>query len=100
MADLWTALHSYVPLASCTVTNYLMASKSHFYLNTLFILLLSIFCLESSSSSLSDTETDYMRWVSWNVHNHQNRAMLMAKSTIQAPGAGGKLVLDDKLLAS
>ncbi|KAF9669232.1 hypothetical protein SADUNF_Sadunf14G0086500 [Salix dunnii] len=74
-----------------------MASKSLFYLNTLFILLLSIFCLKSSSSSLLDTETDYTRWVSWNVHNHQKRAMLRAKSTNQAPGADGKLVLDDKL---
>ncbi|KAJ6972793.1 hypothetical protein NC653_033188 [Populus alba x Populus x berolinensis] len=70
-----------------------MASKSHF----LFFLLLSIFCLKSSSWSLLDTERDYSRWVSWNVNNHQKRAMLVAKSTVQTPGAGGKLVLDGKL---
>lgn len=74
-----------------------MASKSHFYLNTLFFLLLSVFCLKSSSWSLLDTERDYSRWVSWNVNNHQKRAMLMAKSTVQTPGADGKLVLDGKL---
>ncbi|PNT04314.1 hypothetical protein POPTR_014G117100v4 [Populus trichocarpa] len=74
-----------------------MASKSHFYLNTFFFLLLSIFCLKSSSWSLLDTERDYSRWVSWNGNNHQKRAMLMAKSTVQTPGADGKLVLDGKL---
>ncbi|KAJ6879836.1 hypothetical protein NC652_033227 [Populus alba x Populus x berolinensis] len=51
----------------------------------------------SSSWSLLDTERDYSRWVSWNVNNHQKRAMLVAKSTVQTPGADGKLVLDGKL---
>lgn len=89
----WHFIFPYHGKTSCSAASNLMASKSHF----LFFLLLSIFCLKSSSWSLLDTERDYSRWVSWNVNNHQKRAMLMAKSTVQTPGADGKLVLDRKL---
>lgn len=79
---------------TCRAANILMASKSHFHL-ILFSLLLSSYCLKSSSWS-TDRETDYNKWVSWNVENHRKRAMVEAKSIIQTPGATGK-VLDGKL---
>jgi len=93
----WHFIFAYHGKTSCSAASNLMASKSHFYLNTLLFLLLSVLCLKSSSWSLLDTERDYSRWVSWNVNNHRKRAMLMAKSTVQTPGADGKLVLDGKL---
>ncbi|KAH9786912.1 Pectinesterase [Citrus sinensis] len=44
-----------------------------------------------------DKETDFNKWVSWNVQNHQKKALWQAESVSQqVPGAGGR-VLDDKL---
>lgn len=74
-----------------------MALKNHIYL----LLLLSTIssCLKLSSSVL-DAETDYNKWVSWNIDHHRRKAILEAKPTTQ-PSAGistgGKASLDDKL---
>lgn len=74
----------------------LMASKSYFQF-ILFLLSLSNFSLKCCSLRNVDKETDFNKWVSWNVQNHQKKALWQAESVSQqVPGAGGR-VLDDKL---
>ncbi|KAJ4829253.1 hypothetical protein Tsubulata_016583 [Turnera subulata] len=77
-----------------------MASNSYHHSILFFILLLCTHCAVSSSR-ISDPETDYNKWLSWNIHRHRRRAMLeKAKPTIQPPStppAGGGKVLDYKL---
>lgn len=71
-----------------------MASKSSLQL-IIFLLSLSSFTLKSSPLNL-DRETDFDKWISWNVRDHQKKALLQAESAGQVPGAGGR-VLDEKL---
>lgn len=74
----------------------LMASESYFKF-ILFLLSLSNFSLKCCSLWNVDKERDFNRWVSWNVQNHQKKALWQAESiSQQVPGAGGR-VLDDKL---
>ncbi|XVF32934.1 hypothetical protein REPUB_Repub17cG0125600 [Reevesia pubescens] len=77
-----------------------MASDSYNIQLILFLLFLCNYSLKATTSSNPGSETEYDKWLSWNVRNYRSkRALWQADESIidQAPGAAGGRVLDDKL---
>ncbi|XVF80717.1 hypothetical protein PTKIN_Ptkin15bG0097600 [Pterospermum kingtungense] len=76
-----------------------MASASYFQL-ILFLLFFSNCSLKTSGSSNPGSETDYDKWLRWNIQNYRSKQAIWNKAdqslNIQSPGTGGR-VLDDKL---
>ncbi|OMP12117.1 Pectinesterase, catalytic [Corchorus olitorius] len=72
-----------------------MASHSYFLQLIIIIFLLSFcnFSFTTSTNQASD-ETDYDKWISWNVRNHKTKqALSWQKQSVNGAGS----VLDDKL---
>ncbi|XP_022759660.1 probable pectinesterase 53 [Durio zibethinus] len=74
-----------------------MASDSYIQL-ILFLLFFCNYSIKTSTSSNPGSETEYEKWLSWNVRNYRSKQALWQadQSLINSPGAGGG-VLDDKL---
>ena len=74
-----------------------MASDSYFQL-ILFLLFFCNYSLKTSTASNPGSETDYDKWLSWNVRNYRSKQTLWEadQSLIHSPSTGGR-VLDDKL---
>ncbi|KAI9182505.1 hypothetical protein LWI28_025981 [Acer negundo] len=78
---------------------------SHYFPLLVFLLSSSNYIVTAKSSSWSPNsrETDFQKWVSWNVRKHQNKANIMmfgpesTTSTQAPPASAGVKVVDDKL---
>lgn len=53
--------------------------------------------MSSSSWRSLDTQTDYRKWVSWNVENYRKKTALQPQSINETPSGGGGKALDIKL---
>ncbi|KAH7578206.1 hypothetical protein JRO89_XS01G0353500 [Xanthoceras sorbifolium] len=75
-----------------------MASKSHYFPLVIFLLSFSNVTAKSASWSADSRETDFQKWVSWNVQKHREKStMSQAESTSQALAEAGVKLVDDKL---
>ncbi|KAK8497586.1 hypothetical protein V6N13_002988 [Hibiscus sabdariffa] len=75
-----------------------MASHSHIRLVLLLLVFSTCSLRTGSTSSNPGSETEFDKWLSWNVRNHRSKR-LADRSVVMAGGGGGS-ALDDKLVAA
>ncbi|XP_034689950.1 probable pectinesterase 53 [Vitis riparia] len=74
-----------------------MASNTRLQIIIFTISLCNLSLMSSSSWRSLDTQTDYRKWVSWNVENYRKKTALQSQSINETPSGGGGKALDIKL---
>lgn len=74
-----------------------MASNTRLQIIIFTISLCNLSLMSSSSWRSLDTQTDYRKWVSWNVENYRKKTALQPQSINETPSGGGGKALDIKL---